>query len=89
MCGLQPHVAHYEKRILFGKDRNLRKRSETTLSYNKEHHAPMANVDNDVTPSFRVTPSCILIVSLWLVVVLCPPINVLKLPTLTSVYLCE
>ena len=46
----------------------------------------MANVDNDVTPSFRVTPSCILIVSLWLVVVLCPPINVLKLPTLTSVY---
>ena len=51
--------------------------------------APMANVDNDVTPSFRVTPSCILIVSLWLVVVLCPPINVLKLPTLTSVYLCE
>ena len=50
---------------------------------------PMANVDNDVTPSFRVTPSCILIVSLWLVVVLCPPINVLKLPTLTSVYLCE
>ena len=50
---------------------------------------PMANVDNDVTPSFRVTPSCILIVSLWLVVVLCPPINVIKLPTLTSVYLCE
>ena len=50
---------------------------------------PMANVDNDVTPSFRVTLSCILIVSLWLVVVLCPPINVLKLPTLTSVYLCE
>ena len=50
---------------------------------------PMANVDNDVTPSFRVTPSCILIVSLWLDVVLCPPINVLKLPTLTSVYLCE
>ena len=49
----------------------------------------MANVDNDVTPSFRVTPSCILIVSLWLVVVLCPPINVLKLPTLTSVDLCE
>ena len=50
----------------------------------------MANVDNDVTPSFRVTPSCILIVSLWLVVVLCPAINVLKLPTLpTSVYLCE
>ena len=48
----------------------------------------MANVDNDVTPSFRVTPSCILIVSLWLVVVLCPPINVLK-ATLTSVYLCE
>ena len=40
---------------------------------------PMANVDNDVTPSFRVTLSCILIVSLWLVVVLCPPINVLKL----------
>ena len=39
----------------------------------------MANVDNDVTPSFRVTLSCILIVSLWLVVVLCPPINVLKL----------
>ena len=51
--------------------------------------APMANVDNDVTPSFRVTPSYILIVSLWLVVVLCPPINVLKLPTFTSVYLCE
>ena len=50
----------------------------------------MANVDNDVTPSFRVTPSCILIVYLWLVVVLCPPLNVLKrLPTLTSVYLCE
>ena len=45
----------------------------------------MANVDNDMTPSFRVTPSCILIVSLWLVVVLCPPINVLKLPTLTNV----
>ena len=41
----------------------------------------MANVDSDVTPSFRVTLSCILIVSLWLVVVLCPPINVLKLPT--------
>ena len=39
----------------------------------------MANVDNDVTPSFRVSLSCILIVSLWLVVVLCPPINVLKL----------
>ena len=49
----------------------------------------MANVDNDVTPSFRVTPLCILIVSHWLVVVLCPPINVLKFPTLTSVYLSE
>ena len=49
----------------------------------------MANVDNDVTPSFRGTLSCILIVSLWLVVVLCPPINFLKLPMLTSVYLCE
>ena len=55
----------------------------------KKEVTPMANVDNDVTPSFRVTLSCILIVSLWLVVVLCPPINVLKLPTLTSVYLCE
>ena len=62
---------------------------EFDLNLYNYYDAPMANVDNDVTPSFRVTPSCILIVSLWLVVVLCPPINVLKLPTLTSVYLCE
>ena len=68
---------------------DLQRQSVTTGKLANGKSPPMANVDNDVTPSFRVTPSCILIVSLWLVVVLCPPINVLKLLTLTSVYLCE